>query len=146
MKSIQKIIRQKLKIVVLLVLIFEFAFPHYAIAVEAGESILLPDLVIQAPAEYYGFNEANQTIALIELIKQYTVIKVYNNIPVTAYSSTVDQTDSTPCITANGFDLCAHDQEDVIAANFLPFGTKVRMPELFGDQIFTVQDRMNARL
>ena len=27
-------------------------------------------------------------------------------VTVTAYSSTVDQCDSTPCITANGFDLC----------------------------------------
>jgi 3D (Asp-Asp-Asp) domain-containing protein len=33
----------------------------------------------------------------------------------------------------------------VIAANFLKFGTKVRIPELFGDRVFTVQDRMNRR-
>jgi len=72
------------------------------------------------------------------------VIKTYQ-IPVTAYSSTVDQCDSTPCITANGFDLCENNQENVIAANFLPFGAKVRMPEIYGDRIFTVQDRMNAR-
>ena len=77
-------------------------------------------------------------------IKEVKVANVYN-IPITAYSSTVDQCDSTPCITANGFDLCAHNQEDVIAANFLPLGTKVRIPEYFGDRIFTVQDRMNAR-
>jgi 3D (Asp-Asp-Asp) domain-containing protein len=63
----------------------------------------------------------------------------------TAYSSTVDQTDSTPCITADGFNVCKHAQEDVIAANFLPFNTKVRIPELYGDKIFTVHDRMNRR-
>ena len=33
----------------------------------------------------------------------------------------------------------------VVAANFLPLGTRVRIPELYGDRIFTVQDRMNAR-
>jgi 3D (Asp-Asp-Asp) domain-containing protein len=33
----------------------------------------------------------------------------------------------------------------MIAANWLPFGTKVKIPELFGDKIFTVEDRMNAR-
>lgn len=66
-------------------------------------------------------------------------------ITATAYSSTPDQTDDTPCITANGFDVCEHGNENIIAANFLPLGTKVRFPELFGDQIFYVMDRMNAR-
>ncbi|MFA5358669.1 MAG: hypothetical protein WC310_02515 [Patescibacteria group bacterium] len=66
-------------------------------------------------------------------------------ITITAYSSTVDQCDSTPCITANGFNLCENNQENVVAANFLPFGSEIRMPELFGDRVFTVQDRMNAR-
>ena len=135
---------RKIELGVLLVLVFEFTFPHYAVAVEPGKSVLLPDLVIQA-ADPYAFAEANQSVALIAPIRQYTVVETYNNIPITAYSSTIDQTDSTPCITANGFDLCAHNQEDVIAANFLPFGTKVRMPGLYGDRIFTVQDRMNAR-
>ncbi len=63
----------------------------------------------------------------------------------TAYSSTIDQTDSDPCSTANGFNVCKHNAEDVIAANYLPLGTRVRLPDLYGDRIFTVQDRMNAR-
>lgn len=64
---------------------------------------------------------------------------------ITAYNSVPEQTDSTPCITANGFDVCEHWTEDTIAANFLKFGTKVRIPELFGDRIFIVRDRMNKR-
>ncbi|MDP2629808.1 MAG: hypothetical protein Q8P56_00170 [Candidatus Uhrbacteria bacterium] len=64
---------------------------------------------------------------------------------VTAYSSTKDQTDSTPCTTANGFDVCANGAENVVAANFLPFGTKVQFPEYFGDREFVVQDRMHRR-
>lgn len=64
---------------------------------------------------------------------------------ITAYNSLPEQTDDTPCITANGFDLCKHWTEDTIAANFLKFGTKVRIPELFGDRIFIVRDRMNKR-
>lgn len=63
----------------------------------------------------------------------------------TAYNSEAAQTDDTPCITANNFDVCAHGIEDTIAANFLKFGTKVRIPELFGDRIFIVRDRMNRR-
>ncbi|MFA7662951.1 MAG: hypothetical protein WCX88_03475 [Patescibacteria group bacterium] len=60
---------------------------------------------------------------------------------ITAYSSTVDQCDSTPFITASGTRV--HD--GTIAANFLPIGTKVKIPSVFGDKIFTVEDRMNAR-
>jgi 3D (Asp-Asp-Asp) domain-containing protein len=63
------------------------------------------------------------------------------NIPVTAYSSTVDQTDSTPFITANGF----HVEWGVVATNFLPFHTCIKFPELFGDQFFVVHDRKHER-
>ncbi|HUY69794.1 MAG TPA: hypothetical protein VMU70_02155 [Candidatus Tyrphobacter sp.] len=58
---------------------------------------------------------------------------------VTGYSSDPSQTDNTPFITASGETV----HQGIIAANWLPFGTKVRFPELFGDQIFIVEDRMN---
>lgn len=68
----------------------------------------------------------------------------------TAYSSDVGQTDSTPCIPAMWtFNLCDHYQEngieDTIAANFLPLGTEVRFPDVYGDQVFIIRDRMNAK-
>jgi len=62
-------------------------------------------------------------------------------IPVTAYSSTPDQTDNTPFITAWG----TYVRDGIVAANFLPFGTKIKIPEIFGDKIFIVEDRMNKR-
>ncbi len=58
---------------------------------------------------------------------------------VTAYSSTVDQTDGDPFTTANG----THVRDGIIAHNFLPFGTKVRFPERFGDKVFVVTDRLH---
>ena len=69
---------------------------------------------------------------------------------VSAYNSHPLQTDSTPCTTASGLNVCKRAQEgaeDIIATNFkyLPFGTKVRFPELFGNKIFIIEDRMNAR-
>ena len=60
---------------------------------------------------------------------------------VTAYSSREQETDSTPYITAAGTTV----RTGVVAANWLPLGTKVRIPEIFGDQIFTVEDRMHKR-
>lgn len=62
-------------------------------------------------------------------------------ITVTAYSSTPDQTDDTPFITANG----THVRDGIIAANFLRFGTKVKFPDYSGDKIYEVTDRMNER-
>ncbi len=66
-------------------------------------------------------------------------------IPMTAYTSDVAQTDDTPCITASGLDVCERNIENVVAANFLPLGTRLRIPELYGDRVFYVEDRMNAR-
>ncbi|MCK5511032.1 3D domain-containing protein [Candidatus Parcubacteria bacterium] len=67
------------------------------------------------------------------------------NYAMTAYNSEVAQCDDSPCITANGFNVCEHGIEDTVAANFLKFGTKIRIPEMFGDRIFIVRDRMNSR-
>jgi len=64
---------------------------------------------------------------------------------ITAYNSEAAQTDASPCTTANGFNVCKHGKEDTIAANFLPFGAKVKIPDLFGDRVFIVRDRMNRR-
>lgn len=64
---------------------------------------------------------------------------------ITAYNSEVGQTDDDPCTTANGYNLCQNGKEDTIAANFLKFGTKVKIPELFGDRVFVVRDRMNQK-
>lgn len=74
----------------------------------------------------------------------YRVVKTSTH-TMTAYNSEAAQTDSTPCITANGFNVCNHGIEDTVAANFLPMGTKIRIPDLFGDRVFTVRDRMNKR-
>jgi len=60
---------------------------------------------------------------------------------ITAYSSTPDQTDDTPFITASG----KHVADGIVANNMLPFGTEIRIPELYGDKVFVVEDRMHRR-
>jgi len=62
-------------------------------------------------------------------------------VSVTGYSSTPDQTDDSPFIVANG--TAVHD--GVVAANFLPFGTKIKISGVFGEKVFTVEDRMHRR-
>jgi 3D (Asp-Asp-Asp) domain-containing protein len=69
--------------------------------------------------------------------------KVVREIPmvVTAYSSTVWETDDDPFTTASGTKV----RDGIVANNFLPLGTEIRIPELYGDKIFVVEDRMNWR-
>lgn len=55
----------------------------------------------------------------------------------TAYSSTRDQTDGNPFVTANGERV----GPGTMAANFLPMGTTVRI----GDTTYVINDRMNGR-
>jgi 3D (Asp-Asp-Asp) domain-containing protein len=60
---------------------------------------------------------------------------------ITAYASVPGETDDTPFITASG----DYVRDGIVASNFLPFGTKIRIPTLFGSKIFTVEDRMNVK-
>lgn len=85
-----------------------------------------------------GGNSLMSVLAPVEsehrVAKKITVI-------VTAYSSTPEQTDDTPFITASG----KTTKDGIIANNYLPFGTKVKIPELYGEKVFVVEDRMNWR-
>lgn len=62
---------------------------------------------------------------------------VIENVILTAYSSSEDETDSDPHITASNQEV----HEGVIANNCWPFGTRLA----WGGKIFIVKDRMNAR-
>jgi 3D (Asp-Asp-Asp) domain-containing protein len=62
-------------------------------------------------------------------------------VTVTGYSSSYDETDEDPWITANN----TVPRFGIVATNDLPLGTKIKIPEIFGDQIFIVEDRMNKR-
>jgi 3D (Asp-Asp-Asp) domain-containing protein len=67
----------------------------------------------------------------------------------TAYSSTPDQTDDTPCITATGYNVCEKDRNIIAVSRdlvrSLGYGTQVRFPELFGNRVFHIEDTMNMR-
>jgi 3D (Asp-Asp-Asp) domain-containing protein len=84
---------------------------------------------------------SNGHLTICKLDKEaYEVVKTVKMV-VTAYSSTPDQTDDTPFITASGETVA----DGIVANNMLPFGAKIRMPELFGDKVFVVEDRMARR-
>lgn len=66
------------------------------------------------------------------------VKKVY----ITAYSSTPEETDDTPFITASGKKV----RDGIVASNFLKMGTKIRIPSIFGNKVFVVEDRMHPKM
>lgn len=134
-----KIIKAKvLSLAVLAAVFFSFSMPQ-VVEAQKGENEL-----ISAIKDIFAQSE-NPTFPVAEDRKPAKTIWV----TVTAYSSTVDQCDDTPCVTANGFDLCQNYEEtaaaDTIAANFMKFGAQVRLPEVSGNKILVVRDRMNAR-
>ncbi len=69
-----------------------------------------------------------------------TVKRVING-RVTSYQADPKQTDSDPCHTADGTDICPMPKFGVVANNCLDFGTKV---EIRG-KVYVVHDRMNRR-
>ncbi len=87
----------------------------------------------------------SSTMALLPSIQQdlekLVIPTIKLSVVATAYSSHVEQTDDTPHITASNKKVF----DGLLAANFLKFGTKIKIPSLFGDKIFTVEDRMNRR-
>ena len=84
----------------------------------------------------------NQTVPFGQLPKSKLSGPYYTKVvTASAYNSVPEQTDSTPFITASGTTV----RHGVLAANFLPIGTQVTIPDIYGDQIFVVEDRMNAR-
>ena len=65
----------------------------------------------------------------------------YRLMTATGYSSSPDETDDTPFVTASATKV----RWGIIATNDFPFGTKLRIPDLFGSEIFVVEDRMHKR-
>lgn len=62
-------------------------------------------------------------------------------VELSAYTSEVAQTDASPFITAKG----TYVRDGIVATNMFPFGTAIKIPSLYGDKIFVVEDRMNSR-
>ena len=116
-------------------LIYNLVFPQSALTSIEEQEIELPLMPLDGLITLQGQ-------ALVQSTNPDTPVVVAQYwVPVTAYSSTPDQTDSTPFITASGTDV----RDGIVACNFLRFGTKVRFPQLYGDKIFIVEDRMAVR-
>ncbi|MFH0854385.1 MAG: 3D domain-containing protein [bacterium] len=149
--------KSSITILLMIVLFLEMAMPHKTFSANSngindkiGAKYQFKELALSS--DVYTFNDkyVPEEIELQKLAKERNILremeekeKIKHKMTVlsTAYSSTVDQCDSDPFIAASGKRVF----DGMLAANFLKFGTKVRIPEYFGDKVFTVEDRMNKR-
>jgi len=113
---------------------------------EVREGLLAKQTTIPQPKEQKpdfspSISQGNTVLALSQIPEEKEQKEKTRkiNVVITAYSSTVDQTDSTPFTTAAGTKV----ERGVVANNALPFGTEIKIPELYGEETFTVEDRLN---
>lgn len=135
----RKLIRYdfKAKIAILsLFSIFTLIFPQYSIAYQ-----------LDCNSSYCDQLEICRAIPLSQprvlpsiTNKQYEVKNSFMS-TITAYSSSPDETFGDPFTMASGDRVF----DGALAHQYLPFGTKVRFPEQFGDKIFVVKDRLHPR-
>ncbi len=116
------------KLIPALVSLVLMVFPSYSEMPSTANRPLIPDAVLHVA------EAATDTATAAET-------EVMRKVWVTAYSSTPEETDDTPFITALGTSV----REGIIATNMYPFGTRIRIPEFFGERTFIVEDRMHPR-
>jgi 3D (Asp-Asp-Asp) domain-containing protein len=131
-------------------------FPFYLPSGKQAIADIEIDLTNQATAkgEDERSSSTNQEFSDLPIIQQTTLLPLISpssqaeietlekfEVIVTAYSSSVWENDGDPFITASGTRV----KDGIVANNFLPFGSQIRLPEIFGDKIFVVEDRMHSR-
>lgn len=134
-------------------MIVPIAFSVFGLFPQEGLDLVWPSLendsLVQNEAETASQPEESSLLAIQEnsllplgnmaFSEERVVERI--RVVITAYSSSPWETDDTPYITASGTFV----REGITANNLLPFGTKFKMPELFGDRVFVVEDRLNAK-
>jgi len=86
--------------------------------------------------ERAGMNDSRSPYRLYEKKGMVREVSAYNSVP--------GQTDSSPCTSADGTDICRRHQggECIVAANAYPLKTRLRIDKV---GICTVADRTHAR-
>lgn len=125
------------KISVLLLFSLLIAFPF----LEPAEGEVEVGLLETGPEETPLILQENSILGLSSYSNPERKVPQKRWVIITGYSSTKDQCDEDPWITASGSPV----QEGIVAANFLPFETKIKIPEIYGEEIFVVKDRMHPR-
>ena len=109
---------------------YTFLFPHVAFAKTIPAQVFPYTKELQ---DDYMARKAR--LASLERVEREALLRYH---VITDYSSTDEETDSDPFTTAAGTRV----RDGIVAMNSLPMGSKIMIPDLFGDKVFTVEDRM----
>jgi len=134
--------KRKLLTIITLITLIEVIYPHSVTAQVVRKPLeekIKPVFLEEEISIIKGNNCTDRECRLPEIADRPAKKSFY--LTATAYSSSPDECSGDPFITASG----TRTRTGVIAYNFLPLGTKVRFPEVFGDQIFTIEDRLADR-
>lgn len=150
LRSIKLTFAERLFAVAVLAVTLQLSFPQYshaAVPVAMRSRVDFSNAFVIAAMQTRGEVIDSVPTPMVFADTQTIVPKTPKNprqviwVIVTAYSSAPEETDGSPYITARNTFV----RDGVIAANFLPFGTRVRMPQYFDGKELVVEDRMNTR-
>lgn len=119
--------------------VFTFIFWYFILTV----IVFLTSFVV-ASMVYLPSDVSDNTQKTADVVMTTPPVREGKLMTVSHYSSSVDETDDTPCISADGSDICKlyAQGQNICASNKHPFGTKLYVA-WHGECI--VHDRMNAR-
>ena len=120
--------------ILVIILVLALNIPVHSVSAAWGFGDIMASISGKNGDYFSAFMVTGDSVMAVNMSKVPNMIRT----TLTAYSSTPDQTDDTPFITASNTRV----RDGIIASNFLAFGTKVQIPSLFGDKVFTVEDRM----
>lgn len=113
--------------------------PIFEAKTQETESWVEVLMIKERPPEKLAMVEENSLLAISNPSNPEPQVAQKIKVVITAYSSSPWETDGNPYITAAGTWV----REGIVANNLLPFGTKIKIPEIYGDKIFVVEDRMH---
>jgi 3D (Asp-Asp-Asp) domain-containing protein len=140
-KNLKRLIL-KMVFLVFSVMLFGILFEsHLVFGEKAGNNALTENLIRDISNNLDKELVVSQENSLLAISNPDPEPRVVETFPVTltAYSSTILETDESPYFTASG----THVKDGTVASNLLPFGTKIKIPELYGDKTFVVEDRLH---
>ena len=124
--------------ILLLILLFNIQDDTYAMYDQLHAS---QGNVARLRARLHTLKEKNKELRDNPDLSQYELEMRSRTAIVTAYTSRIEETDDSPCISADNTNICEVDY-CVVAHNYLPFDTKINL-EGIGECV--VKDRMNSR-
>ena len=114
--------------ILVIILVLALNIPVNSVSAAWGFEDIMASISGKNGDYFSAFMVTGDSVMAVNMPKMPNIIRT----TLTAYSSTVDQTDSTPFTTAWQTPV----RDGVVAINFLPLGSLVRFPDEYGDKIF----------